>query len=205
MWLGVVKSTLPNNSTFLAPKWPLLVLVPFKGPTKSRAPRKVSILCWDHLKSLNWPHLVIWQRRSDNTTLHSTVAIIVISRYLLCPLRPAGRGWPAWAGSAAVLPVPVAGAEAGASIEAPDPRICRSPDPADPAPAVAGSFSTTEGYNYWNRTWFKITQKHKTRVEVPYKAKIDPDSRAQNFSLKYLKLILFFNYLKLFKSLKIFS
>ncbi len=34
------------------------------------APQKVSILCWDHLESLNWPHLVIWQGRIHNTTPH---------------------------------------------------------------------------------------------------------------------------------------
>jgi hypothetical protein len=37
---------------------------------KSRAPQKVSILCRDHLESLNWPHLVIWQGRIHNTTPH---------------------------------------------------------------------------------------------------------------------------------------
>ncbi len=31
--------------TFLAPKWPSLSLVPFIGPKKSQAPRKVLILC----------------------------------------------------------------------------------------------------------------------------------------------------------------
>jgi hypothetical protein len=39
----------------------------------------------------------------------------------------------------------VAGEEAGASTEAPDPRICRSPDPADPAPAAVGSFFNDKG------------------------------------------------------------
>jgi hypothetical protein len=56
--------------TFLAPKWPWLSLVPFKGPKMSRASRKVKILCRNHLESLNWPHLVIWQGRFHNTTPH---------------------------------------------------------------------------------------------------------------------------------------
>ncbi len=34
-----------QEATFLSPKWPSLSLEPFKGPKKSRAPRKVSILC----------------------------------------------------------------------------------------------------------------------------------------------------------------
>jgi len=51
-------------------KWPSLSLVPFKGPKKSRAPQKVSILCRDHLESLNWTHLMIWQGRIHNTTPH---------------------------------------------------------------------------------------------------------------------------------------
>ncbi len=45
-------------------------LAPFLRPKKSRAPQKVSILCRDHLESLNWPHLVIWQGRIHNTTPH---------------------------------------------------------------------------------------------------------------------------------------
>ncbi len=45
-------------------------LVPFKGPKNSRAPQKVSILCRDHLESLNWPHLVIWQGRIHKNTPH---------------------------------------------------------------------------------------------------------------------------------------
>ncbi len=36
--------------TFLAPKWPLLSLVPFKGPKKSQPTLKVSILTRGHLK-----------------------------------------------------------------------------------------------------------------------------------------------------------
>jgi hypothetical protein len=55
MWRDVVESTLPR-----------ILLVQFKGPKKSRAPQKVSILYRDHLKSLNWPHLVIWQGRFHN-------------------------------------------------------------------------------------------------------------------------------------------
>ncbi len=51
-------------------KWPSLSLMPFKGPKKSRAPQKVSILCQDHLESLNWTHLVIWKNRFHNTTPH---------------------------------------------------------------------------------------------------------------------------------------
>ena len=51
-------------------KWPSLSLVPFKGPKKSRAPQKVSILCRDHLESLNWTHLMIWQGRIHNTEPH---------------------------------------------------------------------------------------------------------------------------------------
>jgi hypothetical protein len=34
-----------RKTYFLAPKWPSLSLVPFKGPKKSQAPLKVSILC----------------------------------------------------------------------------------------------------------------------------------------------------------------
>jgi hypothetical protein len=41
---------------FLAPKWPMMSLVPFKGPKKSQAPPKVLILYQDHLESLKWPH-----------------------------------------------------------------------------------------------------------------------------------------------------
>ncbi len=73
---GRPKTTLHKISTFqgalnfLATKWPSLLLVPFKGPKKSGAPQNVSILCRDHLESLNWPHLVIWQGRFDNTTPH---------------------------------------------------------------------------------------------------------------------------------------
>ena len=37
-------------STFLAPKWPLLLLVPFKGPKKSWSPLKVSIFVETPLK-----------------------------------------------------------------------------------------------------------------------------------------------------------
>ncbi len=36
--------------TLLAPKWPSLLLVPFKGPKKSQPPLKVSILARGHLK-----------------------------------------------------------------------------------------------------------------------------------------------------------
>ncbi len=49
-----------------------------ESPSTFLAPQ-VSILCRDHLESLNWPHLVIWQRRFHNTTphLYSTVALKV--------------------------------------------------------------------------------------------------------------------------------
>ncbi len=59
-----------NPRLFWSLKWPSLALVPFKGPKKSRAPQKVSILCRDHLESLNWTHLMIWQGRIHNTTPH---------------------------------------------------------------------------------------------------------------------------------------
>jgi len=65
---SVKNGTLHKILIFLAPKWPPLSLVPFKGPKKSRAPQKVSILCWDHLESLNRPQLVIWQGWFDKTT-----------------------------------------------------------------------------------------------------------------------------------------
>ena len=35
----------PAKSLNGAPKWPSLSLMPFKGPKKSQAPHKVSILC----------------------------------------------------------------------------------------------------------------------------------------------------------------
>ncbi len=34
--------------------------MPFNGPKKSWAPRKVSIFCRTHLETYNRPHLVIW-------------------------------------------------------------------------------------------------------------------------------------------------
>ncbi len=70
---------------------PLLSLVPFKGPKKSWAPQKVKILCRDHLETLNWPHLVIWQGRIHNPPRHiySTVALIVkINFYLMFKIVP---------------------------------------------------------------------------------------------------------------------
>ncbi len=55
----------------LASYWPSLSLVPFKGPKKSRAPQKVSILCQgEHLESLKWPHLVIFMGWFHNVLPH---------------------------------------------------------------------------------------------------------------------------------------
>ncbi len=59
-------------------------LVPFMRPKKSRA---VSILYRDHLESLNWPHLVIWQGRFHNTTPHLQQCCINI--YYLQPYHQA--------------------------------------------------------------------------------------------------------------------
>jgi hypothetical protein len=70
-YLDQKKEYLDKKNEYLWPlKWPSLSLVPFKEPKKSWAPQKVKILCRDHLESLNWPHLVIWQGRIHNTTLH---------------------------------------------------------------------------------------------------------------------------------------
>ncbi len=41
-----------------------------RGQKSLGVPQKVSILCLDHLESLNWPHLVIWQGTIHNTTPH---------------------------------------------------------------------------------------------------------------------------------------
>ncbi len=65
-----------------------LFFVP-KGPQNSRAPRKVKILCRDHLESLNWPHLVIWQGRFHNTKphlRHTSIGTFMqpVSKLLLC-------------------------------------------------------------------------------------------------------------------------
>ena len=54
---------------FLGPKMALgWRLVPFNGPKKSWAPRKVSIFCRTHLETYNRPHLVIWSGRFYKTT-----------------------------------------------------------------------------------------------------------------------------------------
>jgi hypothetical protein len=55
MWLGIVKSTLPNH--LMGPVYgfkmaPSAIL----GPKKSRTPRKFEIWCRDHLESINRPH-----------------------------------------------------------------------------------------------------------------------------------------------------
>jgi hypothetical protein len=39
----------------------VFALVTYKGEKKSRAPRKVTILCLDLLESLKWPPLVIFK------------------------------------------------------------------------------------------------------------------------------------------------
>ncbi len=73
----VIRNLVPAPGPF---KWPSLSLVPFKGPKKSWAPQKVSILCRDNLESLNRPHLMIWQVEFTTPRhIYSTVAIIVIS------------------------------------------------------------------------------------------------------------------------------
>ncbi len=46
--------------------WPSHELVPFKGPKKSRASRKVSILCKGPFRNLKWPHLVIFKGEFHN-------------------------------------------------------------------------------------------------------------------------------------------
>jgi hypothetical protein len=60
-----------------------LSLVPFKGPKRSWVPRKVSILCRDHLESLKRPHFFIFKGWFQNVpphvlcTLYSTGTLIV--------------------------------------------------------------------------------------------------------------------------------
>ena len=71
-----------DASIFLAPKWHMLSLVPFKGPKKSRAPWKVSIFCQAHLES--------WFGRVDfikPRQIYSTVALIfIMPRFLMLML-----------------------------------------------------------------------------------------------------------------------
>ena len=96
MWRGVVKSTLENNKmgsfqgfqmipctksqllegplTFMAPNGP-------SHRSKSLAPLKVSSLCQDHLESLKWPHLIIFEGWIHNPKPHlkqGTGTLIVI-------------------------------------------------------------------------------------------------------------------------------
>jgi hypothetical protein len=75
-------STFRGALDFFGTKIALAIARAIYEPKTSRAPRKVSNLCRDHLESLNWLHLVIWQGRFHH--IYGSVALIVLMFWYCC-------------------------------------------------------------------------------------------------------------------------